>query len=211
MHRAFILSLTIALINVTTLSALANDTDNAGVYANIGITQLSADLDLSQTDISGQSINLGEQSPTITMATGRLGYRLNNYLAFEGELGFGLGGDTLNQAVPIVVGGTTVNVNTTATLDVDSYYAGFARAIYPVSNQFDIFIRAGFGQATANADITASLAGFAAAGSASDKVDGFAYGIGGQFHITAKDGIRADYTQLADANIISLSYARRFR
>lgn len=184
--------------------------DKSGVYGNIGLTQLSTDLDLTQAEVEGQIANLGEQSLDITMLTGRFGYRLNDFLAIEGEAGFGFGGDDFNQAVPVNVGGTIVNVDTNVGLDVDNYFVGFARGIFPVSDQFDLFIRGGYGTASAKADVTASLAGLTAAGSVSDSADGFAYGIGGQFNITDKDGIRADYTRLEDANILSIAYARRF-
>lgn len=208
MYRAFNLSVIFALSSLTATTALADD--KSGVYVNAGITQLSSDLDLTQTEISGQTVNLGDNSLNISMITGRLGYRLNDYFAVEGELGFGLGGDSINQFVPINVGGVSANVDTNADLDVKNYYIGFARAILPVSDQFDVFARLGYGQATAEADITASLSGFSASASAEEKVSGLAYGVGGQFNFTEADGIRADYTRLEHTNIISLSYARRF-
>lgn len=200
----------LAVLFSALLASPAAAADKSGAYVNIGITQLSADVDLTDTQVQGQIANLGEQSLDITMVTGRVGYRLNDYLAIEGEAGFGLGGDDFNQAVPVNVGGTNINVDTNVGLDVDNYFIGFARGIFPVSEQVDIFIRGGYGTASAEADITASAAGLSASGSVSDSFDGFAYGIGGQFNFTNNDGIRADYTRLEDTNIISLAYARRF-
>jgi len=208
MKRLSVFSLAIIVSTIFTTSAAAND--KSGAYVNIGITQLSTDLDLTQTDVGGQIANLGEQSSNITMITGRLGYRINDFFALEGEAGFGLGGDDFAQAVPVNVGGTPVNVNTNVELDVKNYFVGFARGIFPVSEQFEVFIRGGYGTATAEADITASFAGLTASGSAEDSADGFAYGLGGQFNISDKDGIRADYTRLEDADILSIAYARRF-
>jgi len=208
MKRLSVFSLAIIVSTIFTTSAAAND--KSGAYVNIGITQLSTDLDLTQTDVGGQIANLGEQSSNITMITGRLGYRINDFFALEGEAGFGLGGDDFAQAVPVNVGGTPVNVDTNVELDVKNYFVGFARGIFPVSEQFEVFIRGGYGTATAEADITASFAGLTASGSAEDSADGFAYGLGGQFNISDKDGIRADYTRLEDADILSIAYARRF-
>ena len=54
------------------------------------------------------------------------------------------------------------------------------------------------------------VAGFTAAGSGSVNESGFAYGLGGQYNLTAHDGIRVDYTLLEDTDIISLAYSRRF-
>ena len=79
-----------------------------------------------------------------------------------------------------------------------------------MSDQLDVFARVGYGQATAKADITGTVAGFTASGSAEQDEAGFAYGVGAQYNLTDFDGIRADYTRLEDTNIISLAYARRF-
>jgi len=103
-----------------------------------------------------------------------------------------------------------IDVDANVELDVDNYYIGFARAIYPVSDQFDIFVRGGYGEANAEAAIVASAFGQTASAEASQDESGFAYGIGGQYNFTEKDGIRADFTLLDDVDIISLAYSRRF-
>jgi len=103
-----------------------------------------------------------------------------------------------------------VDVDANVTLDVDNYYIGFARGILPVSDEFDLFVRLGYGEANGDADITATALGFSTEGSVSQSESGFAYGVGGQYDFTQKDGIRADYTRLDDTDIISLAYARRF-
>ncbi len=192
-------------------AAHAQMSDDAGVYVNVGVTQLSADVDLSQIDVAGQPVDLGTQSPDITMITGRIGYRLNDYISFEGELGFGLSGDDFNQDVPVTTGLGTVNVDTDVGLDIDNYFAGFVKGTLPISEQFEAFARGGYGSAEAEADITASALGFSAAASESQSFDGFAFGVGGQFNFNEMNGIRLDYSSIGgDADIISLSYARRF-
>jgi len=209
MFRALTLAGGFALSMMTAGAAVADD-DNEGIYINVGATQLSTELDLRDTDVSGQAVDLGVQDLDITMITGRIGYRINDYFAVEGEAGFGFGGDDFNQAVPVNVAGTTLNVDTNIGLDVENYYVGFARGILPVSEDFDIFARIGYGQASASADITASLAGISASGSVEDEADDFAYGVGAQYDFTENDGIRADYTRLDETDIISIAYARRF-
>lgn len=208
MQRLFTVGLLTAAMSLAATSASAADKD--GVYATIGGTFLSTELDLTDIDVSGQAVDLGVEDANITMLTGRLGYRLNDFFAVEGEVGFGLGGDDFDRTIPVQVLGTTANVDTNVTLDVKNYYIAFARGILPVSEQFDLFARVGYGQATAEADITGSLAGFTASGSAEDDADGIAYGVGAQFNFTENDGIRADYTRLDETNIISLAYSRRF-
>ncbi len=191
-------------------AATASATDKQGIYATIGGTLLSTELDLSDLEVADQPLDLGTEDADITMINGRLGYRLNDYFAVEGEIGFGLGGDDFDRVIPVDVLGTPVNVNANVSLDVDNYYIGFARGIYPVSDEFDIFARIGYGEATADGTIVASAAGFTATGEDSLSESGFAYGVGGQYNLTANDGIRADYTRLDDTDIISLAYSRRF-
>ena len=208
MSRFFSVSALLSLSTWLAIPAFANDSN--GVYVNLGVTQLSTDLDLTDTDLAGQSVNLGDQSLDINMITGRIGYRINDFIAVEGEAGFGLGGDDFDQAVPVDVLGTTVNVDTNIGLDVNNYYIGFVRGIVPVSEQVELFGRVGYGAATAEADIRASAAGVSASGSVSEDIDGFAYGIGAQYNLTHHDGIRLDFTRLDETNIFGIAYARRF-
>lgn len=201
-------SVLLALSLFTTTSAAA--ADNEGVYATIGGTLLSTELDLSDLDVAGQAVDLGTEDADITMINGRVGYRFNDFFAVEGEIGFGLGGDDFDRTIPVDVLGTPENIDTNVTLDVDNYYIGFVRGIYPVSEQFDIFGRIGYGEATADADVVGTVRGFTASGSGSTSESGFAYGVGAQYNLTHHDGIRADYTRLEDTDIISLAYSRRF-
>ena len=208
MFRALTLAgaLTLSLITSGAVSA----SDKEGVYVNIGGTMLSTEQDLRNTEVQGQIVDLGVQQADLTLINGRIGYRLNDYIAIEGEAGFGVGGDDFTRQVPVNVLGTVVNVDTNIGIKADDYYIAFARGIFPVSEQFDIFARIGYGQASGTADVTASLAGFNAAASITEKADDVAYGVGAQFDFTANDGIRADYTRLDDTDILSVAYARRF-
>ncbi len=206
-RNSIISALTTALVMT---AASASAADKEGVYVTIGGTLLSTELDLTDVDVSGEVLDLGTEDINVTMINGRIGYRLNDFFAVEGEIGFGLGGDDFNRVVPVDVGGALVDVNLNADLDVDNYYIGFVRGIYPVSDQFDIFARVGYGEASAEADLVGSALGFTASGSESQDASDFAYGVGAEFSFTAKDGIRADYTRLDETDIISLAYSRRF-
>lgn len=208
MSRLTTLYIILAVSSLTAVSASAND--KKGVYATIGGTYLSTELDLSDVDVADQIVDFGVEDIDAALINGRVGYRFNDFFAVEGELGFGLGGDDFDRTIPVDAFGTVVNVDANVGLDVKNYYIGFARGILPVSEQFDIFARVGYGGATAEADVVASAQGFTASGSEDDNVSGFAYGVGGQYNLTEKDGIRADYTRLDETDIISLAYSRRF-
>ncbi len=208
MFRSLVFSSLLALSLGVTSAASANDDD--GLYVTVGATLLTTELDLSDLDVQGQVVDLGTEDSSVFLINGRLGYQLNKYFAVEGEVGFGVSGDTIERNVPVDVLGQTVGVDTTVDLNVDNYYIGFARAIYPVSDNFDIFARVGYGEATASADVTGSFGGFTAAASADDKASGVAYGAGLQYNFGGGNGIRGDYTRLESTNIISLSYVRKF-
>lgn len=208
MHKLISAGALTALFAMTAASASANDKE--GVYVTIGGTILSTELDLTDVDVSGEIVDLGTQDLDVTMINGRVGYRLNDFFAIEGEAGFGLGGDNFDRTVPVDVLGTAVDVALDADLNVKNYYVAFARGIMPISEQFDIFARVGYGQATAEADITGSALGFTASGSEEQDASDIAYGVGAQFNFTENGGIRADYTRLDETNIISLAYSHRF-
>ena len=208
MNRKFLVSAVTVLGFMTSASAFAAEKE--GVYVTLGATSLSSDVDLSDLDVAGQNVDFGSEDISVIMLTGRLGYRLNDFFALEGEAGFGLGGDDFDRTVPVNVQGNLINVDTNVDLKVENYFVGFARGILPVSDQFDVFARLGYGQATAKADVVASVAGLTATGSAEEDADGIAYGVGAQYNFTDHDGIRADYTQLEDTSIISIAYSRRF-
>ncbi len=187
--------------------------DKRGGYANIGLTQVSADLDLSNTNISGNNLDLGEQSADILMLTGRFGYRFVDFLAVEAEGSFGLGGDNFQTSIPVVVDGFgSVNVDTDVDLDISHFLGVFARGILPVSDQLELHARVGYGTAEVEATATGTVAGFGSTtASQSESVDDFAYGFGGQFNVNERMGLRLDYTSLGgDANIIAGTVAFKF-
>jgi len=208
MFRATTISAILALSSLTGFSASAQDKE--GVYVTVGGTILSTELDLTDVEVSGQTADLGVEDASFTILNGRIGYRMNDFFAVEGELGFGVGGDDFDRTIPVDVLGNTVNVDANADLKVKNYYVAFARGILPVSEQFDLFARVGYGEATAKADISGTVVGFTASGTAEQDESGFAYGLGAQYNLTDFDGIRADYTRLEDTNILSLAYSRRF-
>lgn len=118
---------------------------------------------------------------------GRLGYKFNPYIGVEGEAGFGIVDDDSN--------GIEVGLN--------NEFGGFGVVYLPLAaGRADLFARAGYASASVEA-----------AGTDFDG-DGFAYGVGGQYYFTEKDGARLDWTRLdygdGDADVWSISYTRKF-
>lgn len=224
--------LVVPLITASGASAQSNDN---GFYVNVGGAFLTADFEPDAVTVPTSAVAGGvnipatrfdfdEVSANAVLINGRLGYRLNKFIAIEVDGGVGVSGDNISQdlIVPVDVAGFgTVDVDVTADVDanINNYVIGFARAILPVTDDFDVFVRGGYGRASFDIDgtATASLVGagsFAAAiPEQSLSEDGFAAGIGAEYRFNGRHGLRADLSALtgdADALFFAASYSYRF-
>ena len=125
--------------------------------------------------------------------TGRVGVRYQKYFGAEAEVSAGVKDQTILGAQ----------------VSLDSEYAAYAVGYLPLAPKFDLFARAGYG----NAKLKASYQGYSASASG----DAWAVGAGAQYFFTAKDGLRAEYTRYistdtsqADMDSFSVSYVRKF-
>ncbi|MFZ5670094.1 MAG: outer membrane beta-barrel protein [Pseudomonadota bacterium] len=138
------------------------------VYGNLGYASVDVD-----------PVSLGA-------VQGRLGVRVNDNFAVEGEAAFGVAGDD--------IAGVDV--------DLDNEFGAFLVVLAPVGENTDIFARAGF----ASAEVDAGPLG-----STSD--DGGAYGVGIQHFFGENDGFRFDYTHYefgGDADSWAIAWVHRF-
>jgi len=125
---------------------------------------------------------------------GRLGYNLSNNFGVEAEGSFGITGENDN------IFGTDVEVDTN--WDLGAYIV----SRYPVSNNFELFARAGY--SVVEVEVSS--------GNQSDSanLDGFAVGGGLQYNLDQQNGIRLGYTYNEgdglDASVVDISYARKF-
>ena len=144
--------------------------------------------------LGGEDLN--SDSTNIGAVTGRLGYRFIPYVGVEGELSAGLGDDHIN------ISGARTGVH------VNDQYAGYAVGFLPVTRNADLLARIGYGAT----DLNFSQPGR----SFHDSVTSWNAGVGGQYFLDGKDGLRADYTRETadrsdlDANVWSLAYVRKF-
>lgn len=117
---------------------------------------------------------------------GRLGYKFTPMFGVEGEAAFGISDDTVSG----------VDVEMKHEVGV------FGVVTAPISPSFDLFARAGY----TGASFDTTLGDI--------DTDGFAYGVGGQYNVTEKDGIRLDWTRHdhddAEADVWSVGYSRKF-
>jgi hypothetical protein len=169
----------IAALSPAIASAQTSTTSGTTFYGTLGY----ADTDLDH-------INLGA-------IQGRVGARFGQYFGVEGEVSGGVKNDKVN------VGGTDVKVK------LDSQEAIYGVGFLPVSPNFDLLARVGYGHTQGSG----SVAGV----SATAKGDSWNYGVGGQYTFDGVNGIRVDYTREAfqshgsdDANVWSVAYLRKF-
>jgi len=130
--------------------------------------------------------NVDANGPTLGAIQGRLGYKFNPYVGVEGEAAFGVSGDSN--------GGLDVDLKH----EVGAYVVGFV----PVTPQADLFARVGYSGSKFDTTL----------GDVKD--DGVAWGVGGQYHFTDKDGVRLDWTRhdydVGNADVWALAYTRKF-
>lgn len=129
--------------------------------------------------------------------TGRMGYNFTRYLGVEGEASFGV------KDEDITVGG----VNGSLEHEYDA--AVYGVATLPVSDNFEVFGRLGYGTTSIKADV----AGF----TASEDGESVNYGIGANYFFDGRNGVRADITRRdftddagGEVDTWSLGYVRRF-
>ena len=145
---------------------------------------------IGYTQLDGDDGDLGA-------VTGRVGYDFTRYLGVEGEASVGV------KDQDVVFGG----VNTTLEHQYD--VAAYGVAKLPVNDKLELFARLGYG----TTEVKASTAGFAAT------EDGASvnYGVGANYFIDGRNGIRADWTRRdfqedngGSLDTYGLSYVRRF-
>lgn len=145
---------------------------------------------LGYTQLDGDDGDLGA-------ITGRVGYDFTRNLGIEGEASVGV------KDAETTFGG----VDTTLEHKFDAAVYGVAKL--PVTENLELFGRVGYG----TTEVKASTAGFAA----TEDGDSLNYGVGANYFIDGRNGIRADWTRRdfqedngGEVDTYGLSFVRRF-
>ncbi|HYC75628.1 MAG TPA: porin family protein [Brevundimonas sp.] len=145
---------------------------------------------LGYTQLDGDDGDLGA-------ITGRIGYDFTRNFGVEGEASVGV------KDGEVMFGG----VNTTLEHEYDAAIYGVAKL--PVSENFELFGRVGYG----TTEVKASTAGFAA----TEDGESLNYGVGANYFFDGRNGIRADWTRRdfqedngGELDTYGVSYVRRF-
>lgn len=158
------------------------------------LSPVTYNASIGYTGIDTQGVDLG----AIDL---RAGANFGKYLGLEGEGAFGVNDQT----------GTVGAVSTK--LHLNSEYAGYGVARWPVLAKADLFARIGYG----HSDIKATAQSGVNSASVTAGYDSVNYGVGGEYFVDGKNGVRIDYTRfdfqsrgLKDADTWSVGYVRRF-
>ncbi|MFN7164020.1 MAG: outer membrane beta-barrel protein [Hyphomonas sp.] len=130
--------------------------------APIAVAQGNVELSAGYSKVDTEAGDLGA-------ITGRGSYFFNRYLGAEGEVSIGI--DDTDFGI--------------GTVELDQSFGAFGVLRAPLTERFELFGRAGY----ATSKFSASVPGL---GSASEDIDGLAYGVGGKLFLTDRFGIRAD-------------------
>ena len=149
------------------------------VSGSIGYTQLEAD-----------GVELGA-------ITGRLNAKVSRFIGVEGEASFGVKDEDVS------FGGID------GTLEHEYDAAAYVVGTLPISPNFEVFGRVGYGTTSIKTDV----AGF----SASEDGESVNYGAGANYFFDGRNGVRADWTRRdfqddngGELDTYGLSYVRRF-
>ncbi len=128
--------------------------------------------------------------PEVGAVTGRLGARFNPYVAVEGELGFGVKDDDIYGA----------------NFELNHHAAAYVVGLYPVTPQFDLFARVGYGTQEFGAEGILDDYSFSE--------ESWNYGVGAQYFFDGRNGVRGDYTRHdydhGENDVWSIAYVRKF-
>ncbi|MEY4555156.1 MAG: hypothetical protein RL093_275 [Pseudomonadota bacterium] len=168
-----------AALTLIAAPAMAQSISSPQVSGSVGYTVLD-----------GDDANLGA-------ITGRVTARMSPYFGVEGEASFGVKDDD------VTVG--TVTGDLSHEYDAAAYVVG----TLPISPNFELFGRVGYGTTSIKADV----AGF----SATEDGESVNYGAGANYFFDAQNGVRADWTRRdftddngGELDTYGLSYVRRF-
>lgn len=158
----------------------------SGPYVSAGYNYLDFD-----DDIGGAG--------GVSALTGRGGWRFGPYFSLEGDISFGIDGDDFDFS------GSEDDLDFDDNIDgdfddvlagpgelgLDYLIGGYARASWPVSDQFEVFGRVGYAFAEVDKKI---LTGFGNEVEFGGSDDGIAFGGGAAYHLSDNVSVRADYT-----------------
>lgn len=138
----------------------------------------------------------------------------------EGRIGYDTGriiGAEVEGSIGISDENDTITIAGTGDIELSAGYdynlAAFAVARLPIGQRLSIHARGGYDvRSFTTAAVDAANSGNAAKFKVD--LDGFAYGLGGQYALNSRDGLRLDFTryesQGRNADSVSASYTRKF-
>lgn len=141
----------------------------------IGTVMAPNALAESELYVTGGLSSFDADGADLQTATFRGGIEFHELLGAEFETSFGLGAEQLDG-------------NSSVEVELENQFAGFLVARYPVIPNLDVLGRVGYTSGelqSANGGVSSDV-----------DVDGFAFGLGGEYMFTEQLGLRGDYTRI---------------
>ena len=140
-----------------------------------GVLLTPAAIAESELYVTGGYSVIDGDGATLDALTIRGGWMFTEMFGAELEGSFGIGSDDVDGFPG-------------AEIELNNQFGGYLVGRFPVAEQFDVIGRLGY----TTGEFEASGGGF----SDTADVDGFAFGIGGEFMFTDTFGVRGDYTRI---------------
>lgn len=176
----------LALASLSALLAAAPAVaQDSGFYADGGYSFVGIDVEDEGTSVD---VDLGA-------IIGHVGYALTPNFAVEGELAVGVDDEDVSVGAE------------SASIGLNYLVGAYGRAQLPVSENINLFARAGL----VNAELEVEATGF---GSESDSETGAGFGAGADIFFDQMNGVRLDYTRYdiedLEADAFTIAYKRKF-
>ncbi|HEX7884946.1 MAG TPA: outer membrane beta-barrel protein [Phenylobacterium sp.] len=163
----------------------------------------AAEAQVATPDIYGSLGYNKKEDSDLDAVQLRLGGRFGSYFGIEGEAGMGVEPNRITfPSVPPIQFKTQLRHE----------FAAYAVGYYPVTPNLDVFARLGYGTTDFKRtfDIPPNF------GATKSSVESVNYGVGSQYFLDGKNGVRVDYTRqdysggLKTDDTWSVAYTRRF-
>lgn len=163
----------------------------------------AAQAQIAQPELYGSAGYNRKEDSGLGVVQLRLGGRFGPNFGVEGEAGMGVDPDRTNfPSVP------PLQIKTQLRHEFAAYAVGYL----PVNPNFDVFARLGYGTTS----LKRTIAQAPNIGSDKFSAESVNYGVGGQYFLDGKNGLRVDYTRqdynhgLKTDDTWSVAYTRRF-
>lgn len=186
---------------IAALTVLGAGQATAEVTSYVGVAYTGFQY---EEDLAGLPLNQSSVEFDVSAFTLKGGFQLNDYLALEARVGFGISDDS-----ETLTGSTSVKSG----LELNNYLGAYIKAGLPLGEVFYPYVMAGVTRFDFEASATNLNNGFSARGDDSD--NDVSFGVGADIRLGEHHTVNAEYANFYDKDSVeidgfSLGYTYRF-